>query len=128
MSTIERPLLSAPEPVPSFDVSGWALRISAAVLFLAVGLTKFRRESLWVQMFADIGFGDWFRYLTGSLQATAGALFLVPKTAPAAAALAGGTMAGAVLVHLFVLPTGMGGAVIPLALLAFVVLAARRPP
>jgi uncharacterized membrane protein YphA (DoxX/SURF4 family) len=126
MSTVDGPLLSVPERLPAFDVRGWVLRIAAAGLFLAVGLTKFRASSLWVRMFADIGLGDWFRYLTGALQATAGLLFLMPRMVIAAAVLAGGTMAGAVLVHLFVLDTGLGGAIIPLALLGFVVFVARQ--
>jgi hypothetical protein len=35
-------------------------------------------------------------------------------------------MAGAIAMHLFVLPTGLGGAVIPAAFLAFAARAARR--
>ena len=37
--------------------TGWVFRISAGLLFLAVGLTKFNDRS-WVGLFADIGFGD----------------------------------------------------------------------
>jgi hypothetical protein len=43
-----------------------------------------------------------------------------------AAVLGGGTMAGAVVVHLFVLGTGVGGALIPFVLLMFVVVLALR--
>ena len=104
------------------DVTGWVFRISAGLLFLAVGLTKFNNRS-WVGLFADIGFGDWFRYLTGAIQSSAGLLLLVPRTTKVGAALAGCTMAGAIGVHLFLLDTGVGGAIIPaffLALLAAV--------
>jgi uncharacterized membrane protein YphA (DoxX/SURF4 family) len=95
------------------------MRISAGALFLAVGLAKFQSRSIWVQMFTNIGLGDWFRYLTGLIQCTAGLLLLVPRTTKAGAALAGCTMAGAVAVHLFVLDTGVGGAIIPAIILAF---------
>lgn len=79
-------------------------------------------------MFADIGLGDWFRHLTGALQVAGGLFFLILKTVYAAAVLAGGTMVGAVVVHMFVLDTGVGGAIIPLALLIFITaVAARRP-
>jgi hypothetical protein len=81
-----------------------------------------------VRLFADIGFGDWFRYLTGALQAASGLLFLVPRTVYPAAVLAGGTMIGAVVVHMFVLDTGIGGAIFPLALLAFIAVVATRRP
>ena len=113
-------LLSEPQPQPAtLDVTGWVMRISAGLLFLAVGLAKFQSRSIWVQMFTNIGLGDWFRYLTGVIQCTAGLLLLVPRTTKVAAALAGCTMAGAVAVHLFVLDTGVGGAIIPAIILVF---------
>ena len=113
---------------PAFDITGWVLRISAGLLFIAVGFTKFNPHSYWVKLFAEIGLGDWFRYLTGALQVSGGLLFLVRRTVLAGAVVTGCTMAGAIFVHMFVLDTGFGGAVFPLALLIFiVVVAARRP-
>ena len=112
-------LSESPPRQQSLDVTGWVLRISAGLLFLVVGLAKFQSRSMWVQLFADIGAGDRFRYLTGTLQSMAGLLLLVPRTTKPGAAIAGCTMAGAVMVHLFVLDTGVGGAVIPAIILAF---------
>jgi putative oxidoreductase len=113
-------LLSEASPQQrSFDVTGWVMRISAGVLFLVVGLAKFQTRSIWVRLFSEIGLGDWFRYLTGALQCTAGLLMFVPRTMRAGAAIAGCTMLGAVAVHLFVLDTGVGGAIIPAFILAF---------
>jgi len=111
-------LSEAPPQQDAPDVTGWVFRISAGLLFLAVGLTKFNDRS-WVGLFTDIGFGDWFRYVTGTIQSAAGVLLLVPRTTRAGAALAGCTMAGAIAVHLFVLDTGVGGAIIPAFILAF---------
>lgn len=126
MAIVERPSLAAPERVPTFDVTGWMLRISAGLLFLGVGLAKFDSNSYWVRLFADIGLGDWFRYVTGALQVAGGLLFLVPRAIYPAAVLAGSTMLGAVFMHLFVLGTGPGGAIFPLALLAFIAVVATR--
>jgi hypothetical protein len=81
-----------------------------------------------VRLFAQIGLGDWFRHLTGAIQVVAGLLFLIPRTVYVAAVLAGGTMVDAVVVHLFVLDTGIGGGMIPLALLIFIVAVAGRRP
>jgi putative oxidoreductase len=129
MTILDSPLLTPPDRVPTFDVLGWVLRIAAGGIFLSVGLTKFESQSLWVGLFAQIGLGDWFRYLTGALQVTGGALFLIPRTTRIAAAIAGSTMVGAIFAHVFVLPTGIGGAIIPLALLVFtIVVATRREP
>jgi hypothetical protein len=57
-----------------------------------------------------------------------GLLFLIPRTVYAAAVLAGSTMMGAVAAHMFVLDTGIGGAVFPLALLIFIAAVATRRP
>ena len=118
-------LSDAPPQQEALDVTGWVFRISAGLLFLAVGLTKFNDRS-WVGLFADIGFGDWFRYLTGAIQSTAGVLLLVPRTTKAGAALAGCTMAGAIAVHLFMLDTGVGGAIIPAIILGFLAVVGLR--
>lgn len=126
MSIVERPSLESAERVPTIDVTRAVLRISAGLLFLAVGLAKFQSESYWVKLFADIGLGDWFRYLTGGLQVAGGLLFLIPRTVYAAAVLAGSTMMGAVIVHLFVLDTGFGGAIFPLALLILIAVVVIR--
>ncbi len=115
----DRLLLEQTERVPTFDITGWVLRLAACAVFVGVGATKFESQSLWVGMFNDIGLGNWFRYLTGALQVAGGLLMLVPRTAAIGATIAALTMAGAVATHLFVLPTGFGGAVIPLALLIF---------
>ena len=55
MAIVERPLLATPERVPTCDMTGRVLRISAGMLFLGVGLAKFNRDSYWVRLFADIG-------------------------------------------------------------------------
>jgi uncharacterized membrane protein YphA (DoxX/SURF4 family) len=128
MALAERPLLAPPDRVPAFDVLGLVLRLAACGVFLGVGVTKFESQSMWVGLFAQIGLGDWFRYLTGTLQVIGGLLFLIPKATYPAAILTGGTMVGAVAVHLFVLPTGIGGAIIPLALLLFILVVALRRP
>lgn len=128
MASVVREPSASPEGIPAFDATGWILRIAAGGIFLGVGLTKFESSSSWVPLFAQIGLGDWFRYLTGAIQIIAGVLFLIPRAVYAATAVAGVTMTGAIVVHIFVLSTGLGGAIIPLALLVFIVAVAVRRP
>ena len=110
------------------DVLGLAIRVSLAVAFAVFGWEKFAGGE-WTALFRQIGFGDWLRYLTGAMQMTGAALLLLPRTARTGAALIALTMIGAVAAHLFVLPTGIGGALIPAAFLGFAVAAGwRRPP
>ena len=128
MSVSELKLLVEAEARTRLDVVGWVFRLSASALFLSVGIEKFQAESYWVNLFTDIGFGDWFRYLTGVIQVVGGLLLMAPRPMRLGALFVGGTMAGAVVVHLLVLDTGVGGAVIPAALLIFVVVIVLRRP
>jgi len=45
----------------------WALRVVLGLAFLAVGTTKLTGTGQTVEYFAAIGWGPWFRYLTGLL-------------------------------------------------------------
>ena len=110
------------------DVTGWALRLSLAAAFAVFGAEKLFGIS-WIQLFEDIGARDWLRHLTGGLQVLGAVLLLVPATARAGATLIALTMIGAIGAHLFLLPTGFGGAVFPMAFLGFAIAAGwRRPP
>jgi putative oxidoreductase len=122
----DSPLLATTERVPTLDIIGWILRLAVCAVFVGVGATKFESQSMWVAIFNRIGFGDWFRYLTGALQIAGGVLFLIPRTAYAGAVLAGGTMVGAIAAHLFILGTGVFGAVIPFVLLVFLLIVTFR--
>jgi uncharacterized membrane protein YphA (DoxX/SURF4 family) len=92
------------EKQPTFmDTLGpWVLRIGVALLFLALGASKFPRHGLWVKLFDQIGLGQWFRYFTGILQAGGALLLLVPRVAWIGAAILSCTMLGAILTQLLV--------------------------
>jgi len=107
------------------DVLGVVLRVSLGLAFSLFGYEKVWGTD-WVPLFQEIGFGDWFRYATGALQLLGAVALLVPATARLGAALIGLTMLGAVAVHLFVLPTGIGGAIIPAVFLGFAIAAGWR--
>jgi putative oxidoreductase len=98
----------------------WIPRLGVAILFGYVGASKFSASSMWVRLFAQIGFGQWLRYATGAMQVGGAILLLIPRTTTIGAALLACTMLGAVLVQLFVLHTGPM-AIVPAALLAIVV-------
>lgn len=99
----------------------WAVRIVLALAFAAAGSAKLSGAAQMVEVFSKIGVGQWFRYVTGSVEVLGVLLLLVPATGLLGALLLGGTMVGAVLTHLFVI----GGTAIPAVVLgllcAFVV-------
>src|SRR5215468_4823222 len=106
------------EQQPSFiEVAGkWMLRIIVASLFVSIGASKFATHGEWVAIFAKIGFGQWFRYFTGTLQVMGGVLVLIPKTFAFGILLIGCTMAGAMAAWIFFLGEPFN-AMIPGALL-----------
>jgi len=96
-------------------------RILVAMLFVAIGYTKFPSDpdGEGVRMFELIGLGQWFRYATGIVQITGGVLLLVPRFITPGAVLLGATMVGAAIVDILLLRSPL--VIVPLSLL-FVVL------
>jgi uncharacterized membrane protein YphA (DoxX/SURF4 family) len=86
-----------PNRIPSrIDaLTAWLPRLAVAIAFVAIGFSKFR-DPLWVRLFDRIGFGAWFRYLTGAMQIAGGLLTLVPRLSLLGIAMVAATMAGAV--------------------------------
>lgn len=87
-----------PNRIPSrIDaLTAWLPRLAVAIAFVAIGSSKFR-DPLWVRLFDRIGFGQWFRYLTGAMQIAGGLLTLVPRLSLVGIAMVAATMAGAVV-------------------------------
>ena len=91
----------------------WALQIGVALMLLKAGFLKLTGNPMMVGMFGAIGLGQWFRYLTGSLEVIGSIGLLIPRVAGYAALLLAVVMAGAVLTHLMIL----GGSPLMAALL-----------
>lgn len=111
-----------------FSLGTWLIRASVALLFISSGLEKFGigPGEEWVHIFAKIGIGDWFRYLTGALEAAGGLLLMIPFTAKAGAGLLILCMAGAIVCHVFVLSDPFSS-IINVGLIVAIVAAARQP-
>jgi uncharacterized membrane protein YphA (DoxX/SURF4 family) len=84
------------------NVALWILQIAAAAMFLMVGYLKLSESEQLVGLFQAIGIGQWFRYLTGSLEVAGAILLLIPRTSGLGALLLAGVMVGAVITHLFI--------------------------
>ena len=98
------------------NVGLWILQIGAAGMFLMVGFLKLSGDPQMVGLFDAIGLGQWFRYVTGSLEVLGAILLLVPRLSGLDALLLVGVMLGAVPTHLFV----VGGSPLPAIILLIV--------
>src|ERR1700735_24943 len=108
------------------NITGWVLQGLAAFAFLAAGGSKLARAPGRVELFAKIGAGQWFRFLTGTLEVIGAVALLVPRAAFYGAVLLATVMIGAIVTHLAVLG---GSAIRALVLLVIVGTIAwlRRP-
>jgi hypothetical protein len=80
----------------------WVLQIAAAGMFLMVGFLKLSGNPQLVGLFEAIGLGQWFRYLTGTLEVAGAILLLIPRTSGLSALMLAGVMACAVVTHVFI--------------------------
>jgi putative oxidoreductase len=69
---------------------------------LARSLPSLPTIGVWYQLFAQIGWGQWFRYFTGGLQMGGALLLLLPWTFSLGALILACTMLGAIVVDVLV--------------------------
>lgn len=95
-------VLSNPNLQTAKQVGLWALQLGGAAMFLMAGYNKLTGNPDMVGAFEAIGMGQWFRYVTGSIEVVSGIFLLIPALAGVGALLLSATMVGAVLTHLVV--------------------------
>jgi hypothetical protein len=103
----------------------WATQVALAGMFLLAGASKLGGAPQMVALFDTLGVGQWFRYVTGSIEVGSAVALLVPALAPFGAVALAATMIGAVIAHLFIIG---GSPAVPAVLLlgsAFVAWARR---
>jgi hypothetical protein len=104
-------------------VASWLARIAAAVILLQTLFFKFTGAPESVYIFTTVGQEPWGRYGSGIVELIASVLLFVPSTIALGAALALGTMGGAIFFHLTKLGIVVhddGGLLFALALVVFV--------
>lgn len=81
--------------------AGWLVLAATALFFLMAGGQKLAGQETMVELFRQIGIGDWFRHAVGVLEILCAVLLLVPRTTLAAAAGLAVIMLGAVVTELW---------------------------
>ena len=101
----------------------WTIRILLAVVFFLAGSGKLVGLPMTVQMFDTIGVGQWFRYLTGTLEVAGAVGLLVPSLVGFASLGLAAVMVGAIIAHFTALKDGFMF-LVPTTLLALLVVVA----
>jgi len=83
------------------SVALWVTQIVLAAMFLFAGGSKLVGAPAMVDLFAAIGLGQWFRYVTGAIEVSAAVALLIPSAALFGAMLVIPTMLGAAATNLF---------------------------
>lgn len=107
------------------SVTLWVVRGLLALAFAAAGAAKLYGAPMLVAEFEHVGLGQWFRYLTGSLELLGAVLILVPPVAAFGGLLLSCIMIGAIITHLFLIGGSPVPALVLLTLSAIVAYAKR---
>src|ERR1700752_304316 len=59
----------------------WVVQIGLAAMFLMAGGSKLLAAPTMVALFDAIGWGQWFRYVTGAIETSAAVALLIPSVA-----------------------------------------------
>jgi putative oxidoreductase len=90
---------------PRRRIGTWVLQGIVATAFFAAGAAKLAGAAYMVQLFEQIGLGQWFRYVTGVIEVVGALALIAPGLVWFGGLWLGGTMFFAVLTHVFVLHT-----------------------
>ena len=107
------PVTSSSSVSPAQRRIVWGIRILLALAFGAAGAAKLVGVQQLVELFSAIGFGQWFRYLTGAVEVVGALLMLIPAAGLIGSLLLTATCVGAVATHLLLI----GGSPVPATVL-----------
>lgn len=108
------------------DIAVLAVRVLLTLAFGAAGLAKLAGVEMMIGTFDQIGWGQWFRYLTGVIEVGSAVLLWITGLQLLGAGLLLCTMICAVLFHILVLGPSAVPALV-LGLLAAVLVWRHRP-
>jgi putative oxidoreductase len=117
--TVNHPLATA-TPARALNIALWTLQALVALVLVAAGSGKLVGSRDMIALFDAVGAGQWFRYVTGSLEVVGGLLLIVPGKTAFGAVLLACVMAGAVVAHLTVLHTAPTAPFVLFALTALI--------
>jgi uncharacterized membrane protein YphA (DoxX/SURF4 family) len=103
-------------PAKGKIVISWIIQSLLAAVFLAAGCAKLAGVPMMVEIFDQIGIGQWFRIVTALVEIGGAIALLVPGLAAFAALWLGVTMLCASLTHILILHNNPAPALVLLGL------------
>jgi uncharacterized membrane protein len=88
------------------NIALWVLQALLAAVFLMSGIPKWLGDDATTATFAELGAGQWLRYVIGTLEIAGAIALLIPFLAGFGALVLMGVMVGAALSEAFVLEGG----------------------
>lgn len=116
----------AARPGKAWHVTLWVLQVLAAAMFLLAGYLKLASSPDMVALFAGIGIGQWFRYLTGTLEILGALALFIPRLRALGALGLAGVMIGALITDLFIVHISPLSALINLVVVVVIAWGRRR--
>ena len=104
----------------ALNITLWTLQVLVALAFVAAAAGKLLGSADMIALFDAVGVGQWFRYVTGSLEVLGALLLIVPGKTVFGAVMLASVMAGAVVAHLTVLHTAPTAPLVLFALTALI--------
>jgi putative oxidoreductase len=113
-------------PGKAWHVTLWVLQVLAAAMFLLAGYLKLASSPDMVALFAGIGIGQWFRYLTGTLEILGALALFIPRLRALGALGLAGVMIGALITDVFIVHISPLSALINLVVVVVIAWGRRR--
>jgi uncharacterized membrane protein YphA (DoxX/SURF4 family) len=113
-------------PGKAWHVTLWVLQVLVAAMFLLAGYLKLASSPDMVALFAGIGIGQWFRYLTGTLEILGALALFIPRLRALGALGLAGVMIGALITDLFIVHISPLSALINLVVVVVIAWGRRR--
>ena len=87
----------------SLTIVVWILQVLTGCLFLFAGVSKLVGVADMVNFFAQVGFGQWLRYVLGALEVGSAVALFFPRQAFYGAVVLSVSLVGHILIHAAVL-------------------------
>jgi putative oxidoreductase len=104
----------------SANVATWVVQVVVGLMFVGGGMAKLFGDASMVQLFDEIGAGDWLRYFVGTAEVAGGIGLMIPWLCGLAAAALGALVVGAIVTNVAVVDENPALPIVYLLVLAVI--------